>query len=153
MKGCSSAQDRIRRMVHSNAILILILIPRQRVSWKLPGDPIEVLAMQIGHNVTEDSVWGKVARKIACDVDFSSHNRVILGEALADRLVEGDADVHAPDSSLCLDVSDTSEAAMDSELSEAINSLREQLTPYCTTIVSCQKMASTETKVAELTCV
>eukprot|EP01043_Picozoa_sp_COSAG02_P006249 COSAG02_NODE_176_length_31159_cov_30.469833_26_plen_139_part_00 len=72
----------------------------------------------------------------ACDADFSSPNRVILGEALADRLVEGDADVHAPDSSLCLDVSDTSEAAMDSELSEAINSLREQLTPYDDSFVS-----------------
>jgi hypothetical protein len=64
-----------------------------------------------------------------------SPNRVILGEALADRLVEGDA-VHAPDSSLCLDVSDTSEAAMDSELSEAVNSLREQLTPYDDSFVS-----------------
>ena len=34
------------------------------MAWKRPGDSIDVLGMQIGHDVTEDSVWGKVARKM-----------------------------------------------------------------------------------------
>ena len=42
-------------------------------------------------------------------------------------MVDGDADIHVNESPQCLDVSETSEAAMASDLSAAVNSLHSQL--------------------------
>ena len=46
---------------------------------------------------------------------------------MADRLAAGDVDISTAESPQCLDFSETSEAAMASDLSDAIDSLRSQL--------------------------
>ena len=40
------------------------LQPGQRLSWLAVGDSVDVLGMKIGYHVTDDDVWGAVARKM-----------------------------------------------------------------------------------------
>ena len=81
-----------------------------------------------------------------CGVDYEEANGRLIEEANADRLVEGDEDVSAAESKVSFDASSRIEAlsTLTADLSEAQNSLRDQVLAYGASPVSrvCQVFGS-----------